>query len=369
MDMERGDRPLAGVRVLETQALGPVPWACMLLADWGADVVRVENPAAAEGADTYGAVLRGRTRVALDLKGEEGRARFLQLAAHADVVIEGMRPQVMERLGLGPEQVFEANPRAIYARMTGYGQHGPLAGEAGHDINYIAVSGVLHAIGPADAPAVPLNLVGDFAGGGCFVLMGILAALARPRPARKPVVIDAAMVDGAAVLMSLIHSRLNLGQWQDRRAANPLDGGVPWYGTYRTLDGRHVAVGALEPRFYANLLAGLGLQDLPPREDPQHWDAIRAAFAQAFAARGRDDWARHFEGRDACVSPVLSLSEAVASPHLAARQTFAALDGQPMPAPAPVMNGRRAAFSGPSLRGSAADAVARWQAGTEQDAS
>lgn len=368
MAMDLNDKPLAGVRVLETQALGPVPWACMLLADWGADVVRVENPAPAEGADTYGAVLRGRTRVALDLKSEEGRARFLQLAAHADVVVEGMRPQVMERLGVGPEPVFAANPHAIYARMTGYGQHGPLAGEAGHDINYIAVSGVLHAIGPVDDPAVPLNLVGDFAGGGCFVLMGILAALARPRQARSRVVIDAAMVDGAAVLMSLIHSRLHLGQWQDRRAANPLDGGVPWYGTYRTLDERHVAVGALEPRFYANLLAGLGLHDLPAREDPRHWDAIRAAFAHAFAARSRDDWAQHFAGRDACVSPVLSLAEAVASPHLAARQTFGTLDGRPMPAPAPVVNSRRAAFAGPSRRGPAADAIARWQAGTGPDA-
>lgn len=362
MDETSHHKPLHGVRVLETQALGPVPWACMLLADWGADVVRVENPTQAGGNDTYGAVLRGRTRVALNLKSAEGRSQFLQLAAGADVVIEGMRPQVMERLGLGPQDVFAANPQAIYARMTGYGQHGPLAGEAGHDINYIALAGILHAIGPDEMPVPPLNLIADFAGGGCFVLMGILTALVRPRAARHHVLIDAAMVDGAAVLASLIHSRVHLGQWRDQRAANPLDGGVPWYACYRTSDDRHVAVGALEPRFYANLLDGLELRDLPPREDPRHWPHIREAFAQRFAGRTRDAWAQHFEGRDACVSPVLSLQEAVDAPHLRARGTFAPLDGCPMPAPAPVVNGQRLPFAEPSLHDSAAAAIARWQA-------
>ena len=357
--MTPADKPLRGVRILETQALGPVPWACMLLADWGADVVRIENPGA-PAADTYGAVLRGRTRVALDLKSGPGREDFLQLARAADVVVEGMRPGVMERLGVGPEDVFAVNEHAVYARMTGWGQHGPLAAEAGHDINYIAVSGILHAIGPGEKPAIPLNLVGDFAGGACFLLMGVLAALARPRAERQSVVIDAAMVDGAAMLMSLIYSRLNMGQWQDARASNPLDGGLPWYDTYRTQDGKHIAVGALEQKFYDNLVARLGLVALPPREDKRNWGAIRSAFEQAFATRSRDDWARFFEGCDACVSPVLSMSEAVTSPHLVARQTFLPIDGMPMPAPAPLMQGARFSFAEPSSFAPAPQAIARW---------
>lgn len=359
------DKALRGLRVLELQALGPVPWACMLLADWGADVVRIENPTAPGAAggpsDTYGAVLRGRTRVPLDLKSDTGRAQFLQLAGTADIVVEGMRPQVMERLGLGPEAVFEVNPHAIYARMTGWGQHGPLAAEAGHDINYIAVAGVLHAIGASAKPAIPLNLIGDFAGGACFLLMGVLAALVRPRSQRQHVVIDAAMVDGAAMLMSLIHSRLNMGQWQDQRASNPLDGAVPWYDTYATCDGKHIAVGALEPKFYATLLSRLGLTELPSRDDPQHWPAIRKAFENAFLTRSRDEWAQWFAGCDACVSPVLSMTEAVTAPHLVARQTFAPIDGQPMPAPAPLINGARTSFSEPSAFAPAAQVIARWQ--------
>lgn len=358
------DKALRGVRVLELQALGPVPWACMLLADWGADVVRIENstaPGSAGPSDTYGAVLRGRTRVPLDLKTDAGRDQFLELARTADVVVEGMRPQVMERLGLGPDAVFEVNPHAIYARMTGWGQHGPLASEAGHDINYIAVAGVLHAIGSGGKPAVPLNLIGDFAGGACFLLMGVLTALVRPRPQRNHVVIDAAMVDGAAMLMSLIHSRLNMGQWQDKRTSNPLDGGVPWYDTYPTSDGKHVAVGALEPKFYATLLSRMGLSDLPSRDDPNHWPAIRKAFEATFLTRSRDEWAQWFSGCDACVSPVLSMTEAVAAPHLVSRQTFAPIDGQPMPAPAPLVNGTRASFAEPSSYAPAAQVIARWQ--------
>lgn len=362
------DKALHGLRVLELQALGPVPWACMLLADWGADVVRIENPTAlgADGpGDTYGAVLRGRTRVPLDLKSDAGRAQFLQLACSADVVVEGMRPQVMERLGLGPDAVFAVNPHAIYARMTGWGQHGPLAAEAGHDINYIAVAGILHAIGASTKPAIPLNLIGDFAGGACFLVMGILAALVRPRPLRHHMVIDAAMVDGAAMLMSLIHSRLNMGQWQDQRASNPLDGAMPWYDTYATRDGKHIAVGALEPKFYATLLSRLGLSGLPSRDDPRHWPAIRKAFENTFATRSRDEWAQWFAGCDACVSPVLSMAEAVSAPHLVARQTFAPIDGQPMPAPAPVINGTRSPFAEPSAFLPATSVIARWQGAAE----
>ena len=358
------EKALHGLRVLELQALGPVPWACMLLADWGADVVRVENPTASgitAPKDTYGAVLRGRTRVQLDLKTDAGRDQFLALARTADVVVEGMRPQVMERLGLGPEAVFEVNPHAIYARMTGWGQHGPLASEAGHDINYIAVAGILHAIGAGGKPAIPLNLIGDFAGGACFLLMGVLTALVRPRLQRHHVVIDAAMVDGASMLMSLIHSRLNMGQWQDQRVSNPLDGGVPWYDTYATSDGKHVAVGALEPKFYATLLSRMGLSELPSRDDPHHWPDIRKALEAAFLTRSRDEWAQWFAGCDACVSPVLSMTEAVAAPHLVSRQTFASFDGQPMPAPAPLINGARTSFAEPSSSAPATQVIARWQ--------
>lgn len=362
---EPNDRPLRGLCVLELQALGPVPWACMLLADWGADVVRIENPATGGATDTYGAVLRGRTRVPLDLKSAEGRGQFLQLARAADVVVEGMRPQVMERLGLGPDEVFQVNEHALYARMTGWGQSGPLADEAGHDINYIAVAGVLHAIGGVGKPAIPLNLLGDFAGGACFLLMGVLAQLARPRSQRRRVVIDAAMVDGAAVLMSLIHSRMNMGQWQDRRASNPLDGGVPWYDTYGTRDGRYMAVGALEPKFYDALLARLGLAGLPSRDDPKHWPLIRQAFEDVFATRSRDEWTQWFAGCDACVSPVLSMAEAAVAPHLAARRTFARIDGHLMPAPAPVIDGARAAFAPPSAPAQAAQAIARWHGAPE----
>lgn len=354
------NKPLRGLRVLELEALGPVPWACMVLADLGAEVVRVENPASRGAADTYGSVLRGRTRVSLDLKREQDRSLFLRLAENADVLVEGMRPGAMERLGLGPADIFQANEKLIFARMTGWGQDGPLANEAGHDINYIAVAGILNAIGSADKPSIPLNLIGDFAGGSCFLLIGLLAALFQPRSERKRVLIDAAMVDGASVLMSLIYSRLHLGQWRDERAVNPLDGGRPWYDTYPTKDGRRMAVGALEPRFYANLTAVLGLSDLPSREDSNHWPAIRRAFEDAFATRTRDEWADVFQGTDACVSPVLDMTEAISSPHLSTRGTFLQHHGEVIPAPAPVFNGCRFSPAQPAVFSEALEAVASW---------
>ena len=353
-------KPLSGLRILELEALGPVPWACMVLADLGAEVVRVENPASRATTDTYGTVLRGRTRVSLNLKVAHDREAFLRLAANADVLVEGMRPGAMERLGLGPDEIFQVNEQIVFARMTGWGQNGPMANEAGHDINYIAAAGILNAIGPEEKPSIPLNLIGDFAGGSCFLLIGLLSALHQPRSERKRVVIDSAMVDGASVLMSLVYSRMHMGQWSDQRAANPLDGGVPWYDTYLTQDRHRMAVGALEPKFYANLVDTLGLHDLPPRDDRSNWDAIRQAFEAAFATRSRDEWVELFRGVDACVSPVLSMTEAVASPHLVTRGTFTQRDGEVVPAPAPIFNGNRYSLAHPATFAESEDVIANW---------
>jgi len=352
---------LSGLKVLEFAAIGPVPWAGMLLADLGADVIRVERPGSAAERDTLGAVRRGRTQIELDLKSSEGREAAQGLVAQADVVLEGLRPGVMERLGLGPDDALRLNPRVVYGRMTGWGQDGPMAQQAGHDINYIALTGALHAIGTADRPLPPLNLVGDFGGGATFLLIGVLAGLWTAKATGKGQVIDAAMVDGAAALMAPIYSRMNMGQWVDQRASNPLDGGVPWYDTYRTLDGKFMAVGALEPQFYDELLQRLGLAGVvPDRKDPKHWPEIRTRFIDVFATRTRDDWAGHFEGSDACVSPVLSLSEAPRHAHLAARGTFGESGSGPVPAAAPVFNGERAPIAPASRRSAVQDALARW---------
>lgn len=354
-------KPLAGIRVLEIEALGPVPWACMILADLGADVVRVERPGSRAMKDTYGSVLRGRKRVEIDLKSDSGREQLLALAGKADVLVEGMRPGVMERLKLGPAEVFERNSRIVFGRMTGWGQEGPLAQQAGHDINYIAVSGVLDSIGTAEKPAIPLNLIGDFGGGGCFLLIGVLASLARPAHQRHETVIDCAMVDGAAVLMSLMYSRYSMGQWVPQRESNPLDGGVPWYDTYSTQDGKRVAVGALERKFYDNLVSSLGLGDsLPERDDGRNWPAIRRAFAAAFATKTRDQWVEVFEGVDACFSPVLSLTEAPRHPHLKDRGTVLNEGGELIPAPAPLFGGKRFPISGSPVFRGVSDIEAEW---------
>lgn len=360
MNTQPNHKPLRGLRILELEALGPVPWACMVLADLGAEVVRVENPASRETTDTYGTVLRGRARVSLNLKVAHDRDAFLRLASSADVLVEGMRPGAMERLGLGPDEIFQVNEQIVYARMTGWGQEGPMANEAGHDINYIAAAGILNAIGPEEKPSIPLNLIGDFAGGSCFLLIGLLSALHQPRSERKRVVIDAAMVDGASVLMSLVYSRMHMGQWRDQRAANPLDGGLPWYDTYLTRDRRRMAVGALEPKFYANLVATLGLEDLPSRDDRSNWALIRSAFTEAFATRTRDEWAEIFRGVDACVSPVLSMTEAVVSPHLVTRGTFTQRDGEVVPAPAPIFNRNRFPLAQSAEFAEVEEVISRW---------
>jgi alpha-methylacyl-CoA racemase len=330
-DTKMSEGPLAGLRVVELAGIGPGPHAAMLLADLGADVVRVERPAATPrpgGKPDW--VLRGRRSVTADLKEPAGLELVLRLAERADVLIEGFRPGVAERLGIGPDRCLELNPRLVYARMTGWGQHGPMAARAGHDINYISLTGMLHAIGPAGGPpVVPLNLLGDFGGGSAYLVIGVLAALAERQRSGTGQVIDAAIVDGVSSLGQQIWSmRATLG-WRDQRGANLLDSGAPFYGVYECADGRHVAVGAIEPQFYGALLAGLGLDqaDLPGQHDQASWPAIRQRFAVIFATRARDEWAAVFAGTDACVTPVLSLAEAPADPHMAARQSLVTLGG------------------------------------------
>ncbi|GAA5061996.1 alpha-methylacyl-CoA racemase [Thermocatellispora tengchongensis] len=335
-----GQGPLTGLRVVELAAIGPVPHAAMILADLGADVVRVERPSGgldlAAGRPDH--LLRGRRSVHADLKTPAGRDIVRRLAARADVLLEGFRPGVAERLGVGPDECRRANHRLVYARMTGWGQTGPLARRAGHDINYLSLTGVLHAIGPPDGrPVPPLNLVGDYGGGSMMLLTGVLAALWERGRSGEGQVIDCAMVDGVSVLGQVLWALTGVGQWQTRRGANLLDGGAPFYDTYRCRDGRYVAVGALEPRFYSALLAGLGLDpaDLPGQMDREGWPTLRARFAATFRTQPRDHWARVFAGTDACVTPVLTLEEVAAHPHIAARRTIIEVDGVPQPAPAP----------------------------------
>ena len=346
--------PLTGLRVVELAGLGPAPYACMLLAELGADVVRIDRPGAASLIvdPEKDALNRSRPSVAVDLKSPGGRDVLLRLLDDADVLVEGLRPGVLERLGIGPDEVLGRNPRLVYARMTGWGQDGPLAERAGHDINYLGLTGALHAIGTADKPAVPLNIGADFGGGSMFLLVGILAALFERGTSGRGQVVDAAMVDGASSLVTMIYGMLGAGLWQDRRAANLLDGGAPFYDTYACADGRHVAVGALEPQFYVAFLEGLGLTGALPggQYDLAHWPEHRRRFAEAFATRTRDEWADAFAGTDACVTPVLGLREAPVHPHLAARGTFVEQHGASLPGPAPRFSRTPGAVRGPARR-------------------
>jgi alpha-methylacyl-CoA racemase len=330
--------PLAGIRVVELAGLGPAPFACVLLAELGADVLRVERLIKGGIPELELAVLnRSRPCVSVDLKTPGGRDLLLQLADRADVLIEGLRPGVTERLGVGPADCLERNPRLVYARMTGWGQDGPFAARAGHDITYAALTGSLHTVGGPDKPVQAVNYVVDFGGGSLYLIMGILAALLERERSGRGQVVDAAMVDGAASLATMVYGLLGGGQWTDQRAANVLDGGAPFYDTYRCADGRHIAVGALEPQFFAQLVEGLGLAGQLPGEqyDQAHWPAMREAFERAFAGRTRDEWAGAFADTDACVAPVLSLTEAPLHPHLAQRRTFAQVDGHWQPRVAP----------------------------------
>lgn len=330
--------PLTGVKVTEIAGIGPGPFCAMMLADMGAEVLRITrpvDPAAPPKADLLASRLR--RRVPLDLKSDAGRTALLRIVEQTDVLIEGNRPGVMERLGLGPDVCLHRNPRLIYGRMTGWGQTGPLARTAGHDINYIALTGALAAIGPSEAPVPPLNLVGDFGGGAMMLAFGLACALFETRASGKGQVIDAAMTDGASLLMVNVFAQLNRGDWTQRRAANITDGGAPFYGTYRCRDGGWLAVGAIEPQFYALLLDKMGLEpaEFRPQHDRSRWPDWKARFAACFASRDRDDWCAIMAGTDACVTPVLDLHEIATHPHHLARNTFAPTPDGPLPGPAP----------------------------------
>ncbi|MEU9559784.1 CaiB/BaiF CoA transferase family protein [Streptomyces fumanus] len=356
--------PLTGVRVVELAGIGPGPFAAMLLADLGADVVRVDRPGGPGlGIDpAHDLTNRNKRSVLVDLKHPEGPARVLDLAARADILIEGYRPGVAERLGVGPGPCRARNPRLVYGRMTGWGQDGPLAPRAGHDIGYIALTGALGLIGDPDRPPpAPANLLGDYAGGSLYLVVGVLAALHHARATGTGQVVDAAVVDGTAHLTTMLHGMLAAGHWQDRRGANLLDGGCPFYGTYETADGRHIAVGALEQRFYDEFLDRLGIADTaPPRDDPARWAELRAAITARFRTRTRDAWAAVFADSDACVAPVLTLGEAPHHPHLAARATFTDHGGRTQPAPAPRFSATPTAVrTGPARPGADTGAVAR----------
>jgi alpha-methylacyl-CoA racemase len=336
----------------------------MLLADLGADVVRVDRPGGSGlGVDpAYDVTNRNKRSVVVDLKSPDGPARVLDLAARADVLIEGYRPSVAERLGVGPEACRARNPRLVYGRMTGWGQEGPLADRAGHDIAYIALTGTLGMIGDVDRPpAVPANLLGDYAGGSLYLVVGVLAALHHARLTGTGQAVDAAIVDGTAHLSAMIHGMLAAGGWQDRRGANLLDGGCPYYGTYETADGTYMAVGALEPQFYAEFLDLLGIEGhTGSRKDPARWGELREAVVARFKSRTRDEWTAVFEGSDACVAPVLSLREAPHHPHLAARATFTDHGGITQPAPAPRFSATPTAVrTGPAQPGADTADVAR----------
>ncbi|MFE5003665.1 CaiB/BaiF CoA transferase family protein [Streptomyces sp. NPDC056696] len=356
--------PLAGVRVVELAGIGPGPFAAMLLADLGADVVRVDRPGGAGLAidPEYDITNRNKRSVVIDLKADDGPARVLDLVAKADVLIEGYRPGVAERLGVGPDDCHARNPRLVYGRMTGWGQEGPLAQRAGHDIAYIALTGTLGMIGrPDEPPTVPANLVGDFAGGSLYLVVGILAALHHARDTGAGQVVDAAIVDGASHLAAMIHGMLAAGGWQDRRGSNLLDGGCPFYGTYETSDSQYMAVGALEQQFYDEFIALLGIEGtVPARKDLARWGELRDAVAARFKTRTRQEWTAVFEGSDACVAPVLSLREAPGHPHLAARGTFTDHGGITQPAPAPRFSATPTTVrSGPAQPGADTAGVAR----------
>ncbi|WP_328672733.1 CaiB/BaiF CoA transferase family protein [Streptomyces sp. NBC_00328] len=359
-----GHGPLAGVRVVELAGIGPGPFAAMLLADLGADVVRVDRPGGPGlGVDpAHDITNRNKRSVIIDLKAEDGASRVLDLAERADILIEGYRPGVAERLGVGPEDCRVRNPGLVYGRMTGWGQEGPLAQRAGHDIAYIALTGTLGMIGDPDRPpAVPANLLGDYAGGSLYLVVGLLAALHHARATGTGQIVDAAIVDGTAHLSTMIHGMIAAGGWQDRRAANLLDGGCPYYGTYETADGRHMAVGPLEQRFYDQFVDLLGIPELgPAHKDPARWEELRTAVADRFRTRTRDEWTAVFEGTDACVAPVLSLREAPGHPHLAARGTFVDHEGITQPAPAPRFSATPTSVrGGPALPGAGTADVAR----------
>jgi len=362
----QGTGPLRGVRVVEIAGIGPGPHGATILADLGADVIRLERPGGTMVAGT-GAVdllTRGRPSVVLDLKAPGATDVVLDLVGSADVLIEGMRPGTAERLGIGPEPCQARNPRLVYARMTGWGQDGPLAPTAGHDLNYIALAGALHGMGQsAERPHFPANLVGDFGGGSTYLVIGVLAALLEARTSGQGQVVDAAIVDGTAHLSAMYAGMLAGGAAHQRRASSLVDGGAPFYDVYETADGKHMSVGALEPQFYDALVDGLGLAgEVPDRNDLSAWPELRTAFTARFKEKTQAEWTEVFEGTDACCAPVLPLTEAARHPHLAARETYVERDGVLQPAPAPRFSRTQASLgAGPTPPGARSrEALTAW---------
>lgn len=363
--------PLAGIKIVEIAGIGPGPFCAMMLADMGAEIVCIDRPLSPGsgiddvlGKSRRDATQRGRPTINLDLKSAGGVAVAMELIERADALIEGFRPGVMERLGLGPHECLGHNPRLVYGRVTGWGQDGPLAPTAGHDIDYIAISGVLSCIGKSGEPPVPpLNLVGDFGGGAMLLAFGVLCALLEARTSGKGQVVDAAMVDGAALLMANIYSRKSMRMWTNERGSNALDGGAPWYGVYECADGRFVAVGAIEPQFYAVLLEKCGIDDpsLKPQWKQADWPKQRERLAAIFRTQARDEWCARAAGSDACLAPVLDLDEAPRHPHCTVRGTFMSVDGIVQPAPAPRFS--RTALESRSAADAARAIVQSWGLG------
>jgi alpha-methylacyl-CoA racemase len=358
--------PLDDVVVIELAGLGPAPFCGMVLADLGARVVKVDRVGGGTlpiGSVDHDVLNRGKQSIAVDLKHPDAIEVVLRLVGDSDALIEGFRPGVAERLGIGPADCLARNPGLVYGRMTGWGQDGPMSNMAGHDIDYIALSGALHSIGPRATPVPPLNLVGDFGGGGMLLAMGVLAGIIQARAGGRGQVVDASMVDGSALLMASHHGFVADGWWVPQRGANLLDGAAPFYTTYETSDGAHMAVGALEPQFFAALLEGLGVtaEETGPQNDRDGWPQMRELFARRFATRTREEWARHFHGTDACVAPVLSMTEARGHPHNVARRTFVEVEGVTQPAPAPRFSGTPPEIdSGPSAPGSDSVDILAW---------
>ena len=357
--------PLAGLRVIEMAGIGPAPFCAMMLSDMGAEVIRVDRREKADlgipGREARFEVMnRGRRSIAVDLKQPAAVDVVKRLVRDADGLIEGFRPGVMERLGLGPDDLAAINPRLVFGRMTGFGQEGPMAARAGHDINYIALGGVLNHLGRAgEAPLHPLNLVGDYGGGGMYLAFGVVCAILEAKRSGKGQVVDAAMVDGSASLMSMVHGMWSEGIWREERGTNMLDSGAPWYNVYETSDGKWVSIGSIEARFYADLLRRLGLtnEPLPAQHDRDGWPVLKARFTAIFKSRTRDAWDEVFAGSDACYAPVLSISEVAAHPHNAQRKAFVMREGVQQPAPAPRFS-RSAPELGAAPREAGADTTA-----------
>ncbi|MET0292511.1 MAG: CaiB/BaiF CoA-transferase family protein [Steroidobacteraceae bacterium] len=360
--MSAASGPLRGLRVIEFAGLGPAPFCGMLLSDLGADVLRIDRPGATY--DRFAVETRGRRSLVLDLKDPVARETALRAIEKADVLLEGFRPGVMERFGLGPEAAHARNPKLVYGRMTGWGQTGPNAPRAGHDIDYVALSGALHGIGTADKPVPPLNLVADFGGGALYLAMGVLAALRHVDRTGEGQVIDCAMSDGSISLMSLLYGHLARGTWRDERAVNIIDGGAHFYQTYRCADGAWIAIGAIEPQFYSTLVSKLGDPgaEFAERQAPEDWASLKVRFAALFATRSRDEWCRLLEDCDACFAPVLSMGEAPHHPHNVARGAFLDIGGVTQPAPAPKFSRTPGVVQSPPRQAGegGADALREW---------